>query len=445
MDYARPRLPKNHSVGFELEAFLVDGEGGLLNAASATGRSLRGKNPFAFEVADSMLEFNSAPRQWAVGSVKSLLEKTALTQRALDKRGYLLLPAGTYPGRSQPALNSKPWYEAQSAIIGPLFSYYASRVCGFHFHFCLPKAALMPGSRSLRVYKKHDLRRRVLYIYNFMVAADPALSTLMQCSPFFEGMLLGKSSRLLAYRDLKLPNVEGLYHNFPEFGGLPRYEHTLTDINEHASLRKRHWQEFERRASGRVSSALKRANPFKFFWGPVRVNQVGTIEQRGMDANPPSMILAASSGLNSVLKRIFYGELRVRQSDDAIARPFSIEGDSILVPPFSYVSRTLQPASAIKGLEDARVAKYCAAYYRLANSLQKTDGTAKLNAPFQSMLLRGRTQSDDMIKFAMRRGFRKGAELEADTAREIALVRAQEFRKESEDFPDLAREFRDYL
>ncbi|MFH1107409.1 MAG: hypothetical protein V1787_05955 [Candidatus Micrarchaeota archaeon] len=429
---------KKHSLGFELEAFLIDEKGGLKDGATSLLAGFGRKKPFILEVADSMVEFNTTPHEWSLGSISSMFYRIARVEK---KSPSALLPLGCYPGRTAPRRHSKGWYDLQSAVLGPAFDYYSTRVCGFHFHYGLPKGGLMPGNARLRIFKDSAHRKSILSMYDFLVAADPALSCLMQSSPFFEGQLLGKDARAFAYRDMRHPMGYGygLYHEQKELGGLPKYANTLTDLNDLALSRKKSYIASLRQASAKVPKWVQKANPLKFFWGPLRVNKIGTLEQRGMDANLPQRLIAAASTLNAVLKRIFYGKASVRQSDSAVARPFSFDGEYIRIPPNSYVANVLQPAAALKGLEDARVRNYCSSFYRLAHSFQKEDGTVFLGQAFQKSLADGRTVSDDIIALAKRRGWRKGEPLADDAAQDIALEYALKMKIEVYELTEVAR------
>ncbi|MBU1197665.1 hypothetical protein KJ765_04080 [Candidatus Micrarchaeota archaeon] len=422
---------KRHTVGFELEVFLIDDDGNLMNGARRIHKRFKSRKPFVMEVGDSMLEFNSMPHARSLGSIRNLFYHVNRVEKMLKGDGYLL-PLGTYPGRSEPFMVNKPWYRVQDAVLGPAFRQYASRVCGFHFHIDLPKGAMLYKDKLLRIYKGPETRRTVISQYNFLIAADPAVSCFLQSSPFYEGRHVGKDARMLLYRDLKHSHLAGVYHELTEFGRLPRYASTLTDLNHLTATRKKRFISNVREVMGKVPLSVRNANPFNFFWGPVRINKLGTIEQRGMDANHPRVLLGASSALNAVLKRIYAKEIVVRPSDDGIRKPFKFDGHVLLVPPHSYITNTLLPAVALNGLEDARVRAYCTAFHKLAYSFQKDHGSAMFAQPFREMLSSGKTISDEILAYARKRGFREGEELAPSVAQAIALRHAHQFRREVE-------------
>ena len=43
-------------------------------------------------------------------------------------------------------------------------------------------------------------REKIVNLFNLYIALDPALATFMQSSPYFEGELMGKDSRMIMYR-----------------------------------------------------------------------------------------------------------------------------------------------------------------------------------------------------------------------------------------------------
>ena len=100
----------------------------------------------------------------------------------------------------------------------------ANNCIGFHYHFSLPRGTF-DRNKYFFMDKVNEIRKKkVVNLFNLFVALDPAVTTFMQSSPYYEGKYLGKSSRTMVYRSESVFNrPEKLFKNYPELSTLNEY------------------------------------------------------------------------------------------------------------------------------------------------------------------------------------------------------------------------------
>ncbi len=416
-------------LGLEVEAFLLDANGKVVNKADLLMREARKKGvaPFIYEVSNSMIEIGSQPHGHVRGITKSFFSNLNKVIETAEKLKLYLYPFGTYPGVSRPTIREKAWYRTRAVVFGTKFMEKACRVCGYHFHFNTPRGVV---NRKTGEISGRERRGREIYLnqFNFLVAADPASSTFMQSSPYFEGKHIGKDARIIVYRDLEKEKgapMDGIYKGLSELGGLPAYTTSISDLKELSERRKEILTKLVKKKSGKVPRILHETSPLAFQWGPVRTNRLGTIEQRGMDMNSPLHIVAVSSLLKRVLSGIFQGNLSVKVEEFAIKSPFKIESDTIYVPPYSYVKNKLQYLAATEGLDSAEVHNYCKSLFNAAMKLNSED--AYLLSTVKEMLALRETKADEILDVARGRG-----RISEEFQGELALRMSSNFHEETE-------------
>lgn len=114
---------------------------------------------------------------------------------------------------------------------------------------------------------------------------------------------------------------------------------------------------------------------------------------------------------------------------EGIANPFKRRGKTILVPPFEYVYKTLQPKAAYYGMEDPAVYKYCLRLYEFAKKAIPKDRYTLLN-PLVTMLNERKTTSDEIIKKAKLVGYKKGKVLTNSQAAKLAILLSKDIHKD---------------
>ncbi|HIK01890.1 TPA: hypothetical protein H1008_02140, partial [archaeon] len=229
---------KRPKVGLEVELFTLDNTG---NPVPAVDRLIKNcpvqKRQYAIqrEYAKHLLEIGAFPTIQVRNLALSFLENLEAVAETAEEMDLLLYPLGTYPGKFTSEVRRDYPYVAKEKVLGEPFKNIAPKVAGFHFHYGLPRGVLNRSTYELRMTKNSQAREAFLSAYNFLIAADPALTTFMQSSPFFEGKLLGKDSRTLLYRDMKSKVndeiIRGIYREERTFGRIPRYANTAADLN----------------------------------------------------------------------------------------------------------------------------------------------------------------------------------------------------------------------
>ena len=429
---------KRPKVGLEVELFTLDNTG---NPVPAVDRLIKNcpvqKRQYAIqrEYAKHLLEIGAFPTIQVRNLALSFLENLEAVAETAEEMDLLLYPLGTYPGKFTSEVRRDYPYVAKEKVLGEPFKNIAPKVAGFHFHYGLPRGVLNRSTYELRMTKNSQAREAFLSAYNFLIAADPALTTFMQSSPFFEGKLLGKDSRTLLYRDMKSKVndeiIRGIYREERTFGRIPRYANTAADLNFLVEKRRSSWEALMKDAGMSYEKISHRKKPLDLYWGPVRINKLGTLEQRGMDMNEPKYVVGISILLRHILRQINRMDLKVKASDVGAYHPFKLEGDTIHIAPFSKVKNDLQYKSALDGLEDKEILNYCRSFYRLSKKFIEHDRGLVLKS-IKNMLKTKRTKSDMVIRAAKRKGYSGDSELPQEVSAEIAIKYSKKFITEIE-------------
>jgi carboxylate-amine ligase len=215
-------------------------------------------------------------------------------------------------------------------------------------------------------------QEELLDLYNLATALDPALVALTRACPFYEGQMDGFAARTVHYRGIPgIPDFDGLYAKLQEVGALSAYATRVEDLIEQERERYRAWFAamdavgVERRLFASTGSNLNKVS-----WNPVRLNRHGTVEIRSMDGNYPGLILAVCALVCGAVDWVRREHLRVRPSPEA--RTFEVDGDTLLVPCFSYLGDELLGAAVSGGVEDPVVEAYLDSLFAFASVHPKT-------------------------------------------------------------------------
>jgi len=434
------KLPR---FGLEVEFLLLDEAGQVTNSADILMKHCSKKRTGYYvrqEASKCMLEIGAAPKQTVRRTTKGFLRTLNDTLDAAEKLDLRLFPLSSYPGKMVPKVRTKDWYVMQERLVGKkAWDNVLGKITGFHFHYRLPKGTFDWEHSKLRHVLRSTSARALINQYNFLVAIDPAITTLMQSSPFYNGHYVYKDTRAALYRDLSLekPEVTGIYHDLPSLGGLPHYEHTITDINHHISARKKLVVKHLKKRDPALHRRIKKANALRFYWGPLRINRAGTFEQRGMDMNLISNIVGVSALIKGCLTAIEDESLRIMPSEIGMRQPFRQEGIKVYMPPFTYIKNELQTAALKEGMESPAIKDYCKRFYRFAMDYLDYPHDIALGS-VKRMIDNGETVSDEMIKYVKKRGERVNGEIDQSVCAELALRYAEELRHE---VPKLLRHY----
>jgi hypothetical protein len=418
-------LKRISMYGLEIEAFTLDCEGRLVNGGPKVLKSIAGTRLEKYakkEISKCMVELVAKEKRRVKDAALAFLDNLESLVQAAAKQDCHLLPLGTHPGRTLPKLESSEWYSAKKAVLGN-DTFKEGRIAGFHFHYTLPEGIVERSTQRIRTVGRSHARDIFLQQYNFLVAADPAILTFCQSTPFWMGYHWAKDSRVLVYRDMRVDrgarSMHGIHHYLPIFGALPSYEFALEDLRVMADTRKTEWLKvLEQRRFPTNNIACYPT--LKFMWGPIRVNKIGTFEYRGPDMNHPSVIFATSRLLVYALQAIEKQGIKVLPSDIGAAEPFVLEGDTIYVPPHSTLKH-LEYQSVVNGFGAQSVKEYCKALYDLVEQLT---GKAKRLGRVKGMLDSGMSVSDEILAMVKKNGYDLDAEVPEDMLNHIALYHA---------------------
>jgi carboxylate-amine ligase len=432
----RKRRLKRAKLGLELEFFLIDEDGFIANRADDVLRKLRKLDTtFSFrrEVSKSMIEMNGFPRRRVEKAAKGVLDNIELLNETVRKLDLYLLPTGTYPGNFYPSVRKTGWYHAKALTYGKNRLVKESYCCGVHMHYSLPRGVLDKKNNVLRHMANSRITDALIYEHNLILALDPVITTILQSSPLYNGFHLGKDSRVLMYRDIKFEkfgkNWEGAFNDLSKFGGFPHYMHTIEDLNQKILGRYDTWINMMKGRGCYPEKSIRTKKPLDFFWGPLRINKVGSFEHRGLDMNYPKYIIGVSVLMKALLRRIHRDYLKVVPSDIAIDTPLKIEGDTIYIPPFSKVRNDLQLRAAFKGLADPEVYNYAKRFLRLAQANMKEKYNPTVIA-VKNMIEKRKTVSDRIIDMIKRKGYSFDEPVPNDICAEIAVKLGARMEKE---------------
>src|SRR3989344_1634410 len=424
---------KKFTIGFEVEFFVIDHEGKIAPGAPAILKKIAetstGPNAIIPECADNLIEVGSYPDTEGTNTMKSLLEGLRLLLYAAKETGYGILPLGTYPGKFTPAMGNTPRYKVQSELFGKTRFQIAGRVAGYHCHYALPWGVFDSKALSLRELGDSKNQEYLVSAFYFRVAMDPALTTFMQSSPFYQGRHLAKDSRMLTYRGSEeLGYPKGLYTGFPTFGSLPLYVHAGANLISRIEDRHLLWRQTLEKAGIPKKQIPEYRSILDTNWSPVKVNAHGTFEQRGMDMNRLALFFSVSVLIRRPMCRIQEGALKVIPHDLAKDTPFTFDekNRAIYIAPDTHVSKVLQKFSAHEGLENDLVYNYCK---RLVNLVKQLEGSKidPLLQPLTTMLAERQTTADKILSQAKKAGYtNKRKLLPQSVAQEIALTHSRQ-------------------
>lgn len=427
---------KKSKSGAEAEFFVLNNEGYVVNDAAKLIKLANKKYPglnLMPEYGKSIVEVASYPSVNVLDIFIDLLEKIKKLIIAADEHGYVLLPLGSYPGKFNTGVVDKRWYREQEIILGKEKSANAALCCGFHYHYTLPKGVFDYKTRFLKSMVRSKIKQSLIDSYNLSIAMDPAITTFMQSSPFVQGKYLAKDSRALIYRGgKKLRYMKGVYSRYQSIGGLPPYKQTLNDLIFSLEKRQQKWKQLMIKHKLNPSWIIKKDNILAFTWNPIRINKIGTLEIRSADMNHPKYIIAMSSLLKFVFRKLYRDFYRVLPSDIGLKEPFKVEGNVIHIPPHTHIRNVLQKESVYRGFASREIFNYCKRFFNFAKNFLDVNYVDVVK-PLQEMLKKKETVSDFMIKKFRRAGYRANEAIPNNVAAEVALKSCVRMLKETDE------------
>jgi len=193
---------KKSLIGFEVELFTINNNGYIVDAADKLLKKAKADKNLAVqkECASNMIEIASYPSENIQNTMDYLLSELEYLVSTAEKQDILLLPLGCYPGKFNPFMRNDRPYKIKESIFGKNKWKIAGKCIGFHCHYDLPRGIFDPQLRILKMLVRSKIKDSLVNSYNFLIAADPALTCFMQSSPFYQGKYLGKDSRVIVYR-----------------------------------------------------------------------------------------------------------------------------------------------------------------------------------------------------------------------------------------------------
>ena len=433
------------TLGLEAELHLINEKGRIVNSTDRILERIHKNSPHAQvipEIAENMIEFCSEPSTKVTGSAGSLLDNMRIAVKEASREKTVMLPMSTYPGKFEPKMREKGLYKIKKKLFGAQFPI-SGRCVGFHLHHALPEGSFDATSKNIKASLNRRAARSLVEVYNLTVAIDPVITTFMQSSPFYEGVHLGKDSRMIVYRGGRMLGYSASLYSgkLEEFGDLPGYKSDDSEMLDMVIAHYSNWKKIIRELAPETLDMANYESVLETNWSPVKINPHGTLEIRGMDMNFPSLMLAISVVVKYLFQNVYDNSLKVTPSDEGVPEYFKIEGEkNLLVPPDPYVRRKLQYLSAYSGMENESVNGYCKSFLKLARKVMPNK-TKRLLAPFEEMVEEGETVSDRIIKSARKLGYFDGEELTDDIAAELALEYANKFLDDLKETQDLVEEY----
>jgi len=395
------------TTGFEAEFIIIDKATGEIAhgaddiLAKVEEKSRQVAHSIVKESAKNLIEVGSYPDLDGANTMTSLLEGVRLLVYVSDELGYGLLPLGTYPGKYTPSMRKDARYMTQEKLHGVMRFKNSGRCAGYHCHNSLPKGVFDSKTLSLKSLTRSKQQEELVHARNLLIAMDPALTTFMQSSPFYQGLHIAKDSRMIMYRGGEEfgKNVKGLYSNFPKDGALPPYLFSGADIIHDIEVRYADRMQAYRETGVPEKDIPVYKSKLATNWTPVKINAHGTIEQRGMDMNHLPLVFSVSILLWRILYHVRQHGLKVMPHDIGAKEPFKLEHDTILVPPYTHVRNRLQVLSAKEGMQNEEVFAYCK---RLVALVKHYDGKKAdwLLRPLDAMLESRMTTADFILSQA---------------------------------------------
>jgi carboxylate-amine ligase len=351
-------------IGLEQEFFLVDEEGVLSERADEYLQHCHevakaaGCSPeyFVPEWVKGIVEINTPPAYTPTELAREYLKNLKLAVQAARDMNLRLYPLSSYPLHVTPLIRDKLNYHVQVRTVGYDRFLNAGKCTGTHLHLEVAPETIDPRV-GISYNSTAAAREEVLNIYNLATALDSALIALARACPFYEGQALGLAYHTVRYRGSDTFGWEGVYTHLQAVGGLMPYAERVERLVELQFERYYAWLEAMDKAGVERHLFLESGgNLLDASWNPVRLNDLGTVELRGIDSNYPEVILAIITLVYNAAQRVRHEGLTVRPAEGACR--FELSGNKLSVPDFEYLNGELLYAAVTEGVKSAKVRNY---------------------------------------------------------------------------------------
>jgi len=422
---------KSMKFGMEFELFTLDNEGRMINAADRLIKRIKAVDPkidINKECGKNMVEIRSFPDTDIPNIMEKVMDDFESVLHSADKEDIVLYCYGTYPGQFQSEFTKEKEYKAKEQIFGKNRFSIAAKCIGLHCHYSLPWGVFDYTKKIIKNLVNSKNKQSMVNTYNLFIAMDPALTTFVQSSPFYQGKHLGKDSRVIVYRGGETLNYpQGLYSNHQDFGMLQPYKVTGTDLLQIIRHRFDSWSGLLKKIDINLKTFMKHGSILDTTWNPVKISSHGTIEQRGMDVNHPRIMIAVATLIDYIAREVQEKFVQILPSDIGLTEPFKKEDNIIYIPPHTHVRFKLQPKAAYKGLEDDDIYNYCHGLLKLCKQCMPKE-KFPLIEPLEKMMKEKKTVSDLILKDAKKMGVTNS--ISNKQAAELALRHSKDLFKE---------------
>ena len=422
--------------GIELEFFLLDRYGNTVNTADRVLGFLKRKNlkniAVRKECGKSMIELISFPHRSHRHLFSDFFKDLESVLYETNVNDLNLFCLGTYPGKNSNIMRSDKRYISQEKVLGNDQFRNAGKCCGFHYHYTLPRNTFDHNTFFFNPDISSSKKKKILNLYNLFIALDPAISTFMQSSPYYEGKLVGKDSRIIMYRGEKIfDKSDSVYKHIPQYGNLNNYQTNYESLLSNIKSRADNWMNVLKENNLSFKDfAKKKVSYLDTSWKPVKISMHGTIESRGADMNRISNVVALSSLLTTFFRYLQNNKVNIVPSKIGNTKPFFMDGKNIYVPEFQVLRDSLLKKSALYGLESKEVYRYCKSLIKLIERIIPTEKMARLRS-FKKMISEKRTVSDGIIDFVKeKQGNDNYLVINEKTAKEFALLESKSLFKD---------------
>ena len=426
---------KRSLCGLEIEVQTLNKQGYIVNEADTIIRACKNHNkniPVTKECSKSMIELGSYPSVKVQNTAMNLLDNFQIMLDVAEKNDLILYPLSVYPGSFKSQMTKSKWYNIKAKVLTGRDNFLmAGKTPAFHFHYTLPRGVFDKKKTFLKPLINSKIKKTLIDSYNIAIAMDPALVTLFQSSPLLDGKYIAKDSRVLIQRTGRAFPFKGIYSAQPKFGGLPIYKETLSDLVY--TIKNRHNQFKKLMAEKNIDPSLisTYGKILDFSWHAVRINKLGTLEQRTMDMNHPKYIIAGTVLLKYIFRKIQQDFLTVVPSDIGLEEPFKVEGNVLHIPPHTHLRKKLQYLSAYEGFESKEISDYTKRFFRFAKKCTHRRYYKALR-PFSHMINRNKSVSDILLDKFKKRGYSREDKIPDDICARVALSTCRQLYDEIE-------------
>ena len=426
---------KRSLSGVEIEVHTLDKRGHISNKADTIVSECKKheKNISVIKEYPNTIEIQSYPSVKVQNTILNALESFQTLIEIATRNDIVLYPLSVYPGsfNVQNINTFTPYYRFKKKYIhNKMVSCPEENTAAFHYHYTLPRGVFDHKKKFLKFQMAPKIKQTLLDSYNMAIAMDPALITLSQSSPLLNGKYVAKDCRALITRTGKYLPFDGLYSRHPIFGGLPIYKHTVSDLIYAINRRYKKINEIWEK-NNIDSSAMKKKGVLSFSWHTVRINKIGTLEQRTMDMNHPKYVIAGTVLMKYINKKIQQDFLRVVPSDIGINEPFKEEGGIVHIPPHTHLRKKLQRWSICDGFENKEVRNYTRRFFRFGKRCTHPKFYNAIR-PLENMINRNKSVSDMILKRLKKWGYGRDDHVPDDVCAKLALTSCKQLYKEIE-------------